>query len=666
MNNLGVAYGAINQPEKAIAFYEQSLAVRRELKDSKGEGFVVNNLSGVYNGLKQYDKAIAFGEQALAIAREINSLEDELNVLPTLARLESDRGNLEQALARSENSLKVAELLRAKVVSPESRASLLAAVQSAYQLYTDVLMRRHKTAPTKGFDALALEISERQRARSLLDLLTESKTDLRQGIDPVLIERERSLAKQLTEKAQALAQAGKPEQSAALKQEISRLENDYERAQSDIRKASPHYAARVRPQPLKLKEIQEQLDADTLLLEYALGSERSYLWAITNNSLTGYELPGEAEIKKNALAVYELLTARNVRIKGETVLQRKERIASAETKLPLAAETLGDILLKPAAAELGNKRLVIVADGALQYIPFAMLPDPINDKNPASTKNLQPLVVNHEIVSLPSVSALAIQRTELANRRPAPKILVVVADPVFDRSDPRFKTPAPSSADKTPPQTVTADDKRGLEYIADNTSGKLVIRRLPFTEQEAAALLALTPKSSSFGATGFQANRQTVMSGELANYRYVHFATHGLLDTERPGLSSLVPSMINADGKTEHGFLRANDIYNMKLPAELVVLSACQTGLGKEVKGEGLIGLTRGFMYAGARRVIVSLWSVNDKATADLMERFYRGMLKQNERPAAALRAAQVEMWKQKAWSAPYYWSAFIIQGDWR
>ncbi len=160
-----------------------------------------------------------------------------------------------------------------------------------------------------GFDALAVEVSERQRARSLLDLLAESGTDLRQGIAPALIEREEKLAKQLNDKAQQLTKAAKPEQIAALKREISQLENDYEQAQTAIRKASPQYAALTQTQPLKLKEIQAQLDADTLLLEYSLGKERSYLWAITKDSLTSFELPKEADIKKNALAVYELLTA---------------------------------------------------------------------------------------------------------------------------------------------------------------------------------------------------------------------------------------------------------------------------------------------------------------------------------------------------------------------
>lgn len=669
LDNLGNVYSSLSNNEKAIEYLGQALTIYREIKNRAGEGNALNSLGRVHSSLSRYEKAIEYYDQALTIAREVKIRYREADVLYNLAQANLAQGNIPAAQIHIEESLKVAESIRADLLSPESRHSFLANVQNFYQLHTDLLMRRHQAEPTMNFDALAVEVSERQRARSLLDLLTESGTDLRQGIAPALIKREQTLSEKLNDKAQQLTKAAKPEQIAHLKREISQLENDYEQAQTAIRKASPQYAALTQTQPLKLKEIQAQLDADTLLLEYSLGKERSYLWAITRDSLTTYELPKEEEIKKNALAVYELLTARNTKKSGELAIQRKSRISEAEAKLPAAAQALSATLLAPAAAQLGNKRLVIVADGALQYIPFAMLPDPaVSGKNLPTANNFQPLIIGHEVVSLPSASALAIQRTELADIQPAPKTLAVIADPVFDKTDARFKTPTLESGDKAQPQTVAFADERSLEHIADkfDGTGKLVIRRLRFTQQEADGLLALAPKTSRFGATGFQASRATVLGGDLAQYRYVHFATHGLLDTERPGLSSLVLSMVDAQGKTENGFLRANDIYNMKLPAELVVLSACQTGLGKEVKGEGLIGLTRGFMYAGARRVVVSLWSVNDKATADLMEKFYRRILKDNERPAAALRAAQIEMWKQKAWQSPYYWSAFVIQGEWR
>ena len=664
LRSLGGVANKQGQPAKAIEYYEQALTIFRDMKSRPHEASTLNMLAQLNRSQHQYDKAIENSEQALALARDVKNPEYELNALQNLAWTENDRGNLETARSRIEEALKVAESLRSDLVSPTSRASLLASVQTSYQLYTDILMRQNKAEPGKGFDALAVEVSERQRARSLLDLLVEAGADLHAGVDPALIEREQTLAKQLSDKARQRTDT--PEAAAKLKLEISQLETDYERAQVAIRENNPHYAALLQPRPLKLKEIQQQLDPDTLMLEYALGANRSYLWAITRDSLKSYELPRADDINKSALEVYGLLTARSTDNRAESPDERARRIAQAEAKLDGAAAALSKIVLAPAAAELGNKRLVVVSDGALQYIPFAMLPAP-------AVAVQRPLVVDHEVVSLPSASALSIQRAELAGRQPAPKTLAVIADPVFDRSDVRVSAAARESGDKRATELVAFNDARSIEHYEEQskdasgtTARRLVIPRLEFTRLEAQRLIALAPRNSSLDAIDFRASRATVLSGDLSQYRYVHFATHGMLDSERPGLSSLVLSMVDADGKPEDGFLRANDIYNLKLPAELVVLSACQTGLGKEVKGEGMIGLTRGFMYAGAARVVVSLWNVNDRATADLMARFYEKMLKQGERPAAALRAAQVEMWRQKQWRSPYFWSAFVLQGEWR
>jgi tetratricopeptide (TPR) repeat protein len=707
---MGVGYARQNQHEKAIKLYEQSLAIVREAKDRHAEGMALFRMGELQRSLGHTDEAVALLTESLKVIRAIGNRNSEVEVLTALAGTEAARGNLAVARTLIENSLQIGESLRADLISPESRSAFLATVQGAYQIYSDLLMRQHRAEPPKGLDASAVEVSERQRARSLLDLLNEGRANLAQGVDPGLIERTRVLGKQLNDKAQQLAQADSPERAGALKLEIGQLETDYERAQAAIRKSSPHYAALLEPQPLKINEIQQLLDADTLLLEYALGDERSYLWAITKDSITSYELPKAEQIDHKARRLYELLTARSANKRSERLIDRNARIVHADAQLPVAAQELSRTLLGPVAARIGNKRLVIVADGALQYIPFAMLPEPTTRRDaekgrgtqsgrrgdgasgsqrdtltvslsppravrhsPTSPLPLTPLIVNHELVSLPSASALAIQRTELADRPLAPKVLAVIADPVFDRSDVRFTTSSTELTGKAQSQNVSSVDARSIEHLAeksddksDPTKFKLVIPRLPFTRQEANQLLALAPKTSSFSAMDFKANRAMVIGPELSQYRYVHFATHGLLDTERPGLSSLVLSMVDEKGDAQNGFLRANDVYNMKLPAELVVLSACQTGLGKEIKGEGLVGLTRGFMYAGAARVVVSLWSVNDKATADLMTKFYEKMLKEGARPAAALRTAQVEMWKQKQWQSPYYWAAFTMQGEWR
>lgn len=250
-------------------------------------------------------------------------------------------------------------------------------------------------------------------------------------------------------------------------------------------------------------------------------------------------------------------------------------------------------------------------------------------------------------------------------------MLAVIADPVFDQSDARVKVARPKAVGQSP--VTRAGGSRIIEHTDEPAGGQITIEggrmripRLPFTQQEAEQILAVASGAANLKAIGFQANRATALNAELGQYRYVHFATHGYLDSERPGLSALILSQVNQRGEAEDGFLRAHEIYNLNLPADLVVLSACQTGLGRDFKGEGLVGLTRGFMYAGAARVVVSLWNVNDKATAELMARFYRKMLRDAQRPAAALRAAQVEMWKTKQWSAPYYWAAFTLQGEWK
>ncbi len=720
LSNLGSSYERLGRFEEAIRSHEQALAIFRELKYQLGEGTALMELGVVYARLNQHEKALELYAQAIPIHREVKSPENEalalfrageskeklaraeeavasftesatifraigrrnyeFGSLTALAKTERVRGNLREALAVIEQSVQIVESLRAELISPENRTIFLANVQETYQLYADLLMQLHKSEPAKGLNIKGLEISERQRARSLLDLLVESRIDLRQGVDTALVTQERALAKQLNDKAQQLTQATKPEQTAALKQEIGQLETSLERAQAAIRKANPRYAALTQPQPLTVKEIQQELDSDTLLLEYALGPERSYLWAITKETLMSYELPKEEVIEKTARQVYELLTARSRTKRGETAAQQRARFVQAETQLTAAAQALSQTLLAPVAAQLGNKRLVVVADGALQYVPFAMLPEPRAEgggmkdetKKPHPSSLIpHPLIVQHEVVSLPSASALAIQRAEFAGRQAAPKMLAVIADPIFDRTDARLTAAATASSDNTPVPTRSFDDERSIVHLAEKadeaaSARKLVIPRLPFTRQEATRLLALAPKTESFSALDFQANRAAVLNSALSQYRYVHFATHGVLDSERPGLSSLLLSMVDEQGKPQDGFLRANDIYNLKLPAELVVLSACQTGLGKEIKGEGLVGLTRGFMYAGAARVVVSLWNVNDQATAELMTKFYQKMLKQNQRPAAALRSAQVEMWKQKQWNAPFYWAAFTLQGEWR
>ena len=432
----------------------------------------------------------------------------------------------------------------------------------------------------------------------------------------------------------------------------------------------------TQPQPLGLAEIQQQvLDPDTLLLEYSLGNDASHLFVVSQTSITSHQLPKRADIEEATRRVRELLTAQQPQ-PGDTEAKYQARVKEARASYwPQAAE-LSRMLLGPAASQLGRKRLAIVADGALQYIPFAALPAPSpgNDEGRNSGAEPQPLFVEHEIVSLPSASTLATLRRETAGRKPAEKSLAILADPVFTDDDTRVRRDVGKAGAKE--KTRSADsDKTDIGFLQMTRSGRETgviggeggFGRLLSTRREAAAISALVPERERMQALDFEASRTTALRPELGEYRIVHFATHGLLNNIHPELSGIVLSLVDKEGKPQDGFLRLQDIYNLKLSAELVALSACQTGLGKEIKGEGLIGLTRGFMYAGAPRVVASLWKVDDRATSELMKRFYQGMLGPEAlRPAGALRQAQLSIWKQKQWREPYYWAAFVLQGEWK
>jgi CHAT domain-containing protein len=279
-------------------------------------------------------------------------------------------------------------------------------------------------------------------------------------------------------------------------------------------------------------------------------------------------------------------------------------------------------------------------------------------------------MVHHEVTSIPSASTLAVLRRELQGRAPAEKVVAVFADPVFDKADERItvassrnaggghhRAPAAGAVEK-----IVASE---LEEPGKSSDEVPALPRLPYTRQEAEAILALAPATGRKAALGFEANRTAAMSEDLSKYRIIHFATHSFLDSMHPELSGIALSMLDRQGRPQDGFLRSHEVFNLRLGAELVVLSGCRTGLGKEVRGEGLYGLTRGFMYAGSKRVLVSLWDVQDQATARLMTDFYRGLLgPKRPNTATALREAQIAIWRERRWQAPYYWAGFVLQGE--
>ncbi|OAB55154.1 hypothetical protein AY599_20855 [Leptolyngbya valderiana BDU 20041] len=632
-NNLGYLYSRQNDIEKALRAFAQAVDIWGEIHNSRAEASTLNNIGDVYFQVGNLDTALDFYTRALPLREDTGDRPGIARTRYSIARVYRQRGNLELARTEIELALDIIEDLRTNVIEETLRATFFATQQDYYEFYIDLLMQMHRRSPEAGFDAIAFHAKERASARSLLDLLNSSGGDIEQGIDPELRDRLEEAQAQLhlleRQRIEVFSREHTDAEAAELDAAFEAAIAEIRDVQARIRAANPRYADLTQPQPVTLGDVQNKLlDTNTTLLIYALGNERSYLWSVTPNDFHSYELPPRADIEAAANWFLETIYVPRYRNRPQVVAE--------------AAARLSRTILPPESDRLASTRLAIVGDGVLQYVPFAALTRGDN----------RLLLQDFEIVHLPSASTLAALRRNRKIHRPPSKTLAVFADPIFSPDDERL------------PNTIAAVE---LPPELDRSARQSEVRfnRLSFTGEEAERISRWVPESMRLQALGFEANRQVMMTTPLDDYRIVHFATHGLANSVTPELSGLVLSLIDRNGRPQNGFLRLYDIFNLDLYAELVVLSACNTGRGREIRGEGIVGLTRGFMYAGSDRVLVSFWAVDDAGTAELMERFYRQMLQNQRSPAAALREAQLDLMRSPRWNSPYYWSAFAVQGDW-
>lgn len=630
----------VTQHETAAARgdLELALASLREMGNRREEAEVLELLSRVHLDADEPQKAVALAREALALHRAVRNPVGEVTTLASLARALRELGRHGAVREHLEAALGVLETLHGRLGDPNQRASFLASQREVYELYIDFLMELHRLAPTQGHDLAALEASEQAHSRSLLTLLEKAGAGLGHDVEPALAERRRSFERHFAAKTrrqlQVLSRQHTTAEAVAVEQELYTALTELDNVSAEIRRLSPRHASLRRPQTLDTTAVRALLDDDTVLLEFLLGEERSFLWWVTPSSVTSYELPSRQQIEELAGQVHQQVSA----ISGRTGATRE------------ALDALGEMLLGPIADLLQGQRLVVIADGALHFVPFAAL---------ALPRSGQPLLMRHEVVYLPSASVLALQRREFAGRPTPPKTVAILADPIFDRRDPRLAEGGEATGEGAiVPAEARARQAALLEW------GDL--GRLPHTRREAESIAALVPMDQRLLALDADARRSRVMGDELSDYRILHFATHGFINPRTPELSGLVLSRHDRDGGKLDGFLGLHDVSSLELAAELVVLSGCRTAWGKQVRGEGLVGLTRGFMYAGVPRVVASLWQVRDQATAELMARFYHAMLIEDLAPAAALRAAQLALRRERRFRDPFYWAAFALQGDWR
>ena len=671
----------LDDPATARSELEQALAVLRRAGNRDGESLALIELGLTLRAMGDLAQASSRFDEAVALARAIGSSRLLARARASQGLIALDRGDPDAALvayaeARSEHAaagargaqglaligharaliargdvaaarvdvaaaLALIEDVRAGAPSPELRATYLASVRTAYDLAVDLEMQLDH-GRGGGHAIAAFEASERGRSRGLLEVV-------RAGGDPIAATPDARAALDAAaadvtrlESVHAALVAGSPTAAAVRASERAiavALEHQRE-ALDALRARNPRAAALIAPPPVALAEVQALLDRDSVLLEYVVAEPRSYVFAVGPRSLIVRALPGRTEIEAAARALYGELTARNAAVAGEPARTRAERIAAADAAVPAAAATLARLVVAPVADQLvGRRRVLVAPDGALAYIPFAMLPvAAAGDARPAM------LVDDHDLVTLPSAAVLGALRARHSRPPAAAPRVAIVADPVYGAGDPRIA--------------------RGERSVHAGVPPLHELPRLPFAAEEAAAIVALLPAERTQLTTGLAARRELFTSGALRDYDIVHIAAHGVVNAHHPDLSGIALAMVDDGGGEQDGFLRLHDLYQLEIGAELVTLSGCETALGREIRGEGMIGLARGFLHAGARRVVASLWQVHDRATAELMRRFYDGLIARGLPPPAALREAQRGVRDQTPYAAPYFWAAFELQGD--
>jgi CHAT domain-containing protein len=676
---LGMAHFNGEDPAKALELYGQALEVQMRIGDIRGQAITLNKIADLYVSILQFSNARRYYRRAQSRAKEMGDSLGEALSLYGLAKVERRQKKLLEARQAIVEAITKVESVRTSTSNYRLRTKFFEARHDYYELEVDIRMQLYYALQARGNVAAAkteleraLFAAERARSRNLLDLLTESQADIRKGVDPDLLEKERTQRREIEGKLDLLQtllpQKDKEAQKSKVQRELEVLHRSLDETRAEIRNRSPRYASLTQPQPLKPGQIQQLLDDETCLLQYSIGDERSYLWVITRNNIRAHNLPGRGKINEAVQAFLEMIKAHEPPLPSANIEKHIAKLREALVTYPKRALDLSNIVLKPVSPRLEFKRIIIVADGPLQSVPFGALPLPTegNARMASSGQPVVPLIANHEVVYQPSASVLDLIRRD--PRRVAPGTVVVIADPVFSRRDERVESAAKG---ESPSDVLSQEDMQYLRILRDagdigSIDGSLRLVRLKQSRKEAEAILAVAAPGSSLSALDFDASRETAMSEHLKQFKIIHLATHGIVDTANPELSGLVFSLVDKSGKPARGFLRSGDIYNLNLPADLVVLSACQTAIGPVVKSEGLTGLTRGFMYAGAARVVASLWKVDDAATAELMKLFYSYMLDQKMPAAEALRRAQLDISTLKEeWRPSFYWAGFVLQGEW-
>lgn len=628
--NLHLQPGRMHDPDLALKELHEALAIQLQAKDKAGETDTRLQIAWALAGQNQWESMLKYllDTKLVELAHSSFYYSGEAEARYLLGKAYSATGDPMHAAGEFQFAVQIQDSQHSELNGDPLHAAFSAHARQYYESYIYSLEEQEKLAPG-DFSAIAFEVSERSRGRALLEHLKAVRVDLRRGVSSDLLAQEESLKRDLSDLYHLIVYAPglSPQQAEKARIDAATLQSKLETVEAEIRGQTTirAYSAKL----LGLKDIQQMLDKDTLVLEYFLGQKHSYLWGITQDQFFAFQLPERTQIEKACSLYYA--AAQSVTADSSVLAKRGTALAR--------------LVLYPASA-LMKQKVVIVPDGTLSVIPFAALPLPNGDL----------LTEKHQIAVLPSLSILSVLRDHHDAEIPPNKTIAVFADPVFSETDDRLSSFR--RMDRT-----TATSKSGATIASDE-----YLPRLYASKEEASSIASMVPPEKSRLYVGLQANLDGVTSERLSKFRVVHFSTHAILDNVRPEFSRLVFSLFDSKGRRKPGALLLSDIYNLRLQSDLVTLSSCESGVGKQTEGEGPMSLSRGFLSSGSRAVLTTLWKVDDEATAEFMRRFYRILLQKHRPAVEALHLAQVQMMRHpnQRLRNPYYWAGFELQGDWQ
>jgi len=633
--DLGLAEREAGSFTQAFADLAEATKYTHTIQDLRFESKERIQLGELLEQQGKQKEALAEFEQAELLSRGVADPASLLEAQYALSRWYARQGQFAKADEELTPALEKLEARRQSVSSSTLQASYFAAERKCYDLAVELRMRQFEREPAGGGDALALEMSERGRARGLLDALNaRSALSARKSgeAETRMMQAKLAVNRAFNHRLKLLMEGSVKRNLEASSAELTQALGNLERTEDDVYAVA---SQTMKPAAtMSTAEIEQaSLSSVTTFFEYALGQERGYLWVIGGGKVKSYVLPPRERLEKT-VRQWRALAAGQERV-GSDAGAKLQRL-SARLSCALFAD----------AVQPGMIRMVIVPDGELAMLPFGVLPS-----NGCSSAPGEPLVVGHEITLTPSLSVFLSRKPEAANDSFHGEV-AIVADPVFDAADPRAAALKIGALQRDLHPARDPDTTAALPRLLNAGYEASAIRE---TVRKAAG------KDSVFLAQGFDASVDTVLSPAMRDYRIWHLATHGLYDETMPEFSGLVFSLVGPDGGPRFGFLKAHDIARLDVPAELVVLNACDSAAGENLSGEGVMGLSYSFLRAGAKQVVSTLWSIDDAKSRELMIAFYKELMRNGGNAAAALRESQLTVMRRRRSSAPYYWAGFEL-----